>query len=266
MTDLHETEHESFRLPSNKDIPIWRYMDLAKYLSILDRRCLFFARATTLGDPFEGSSTKMMVAGREYRREYLKENRATDPKLAPLKDLPDEMFTTWGNGMARAYKAFVPEYLVSCWHMNEHESAAMWKLYSSSHDAVCIRSTYRRLRQCLPQCVFIGEVNYINCETEVFSERNTFNFIMHKRLSFEHERELRAIFWEKHGIPEAESYKAQIEPAGLAIEVDLPALIESVYVSPMAAPWFGDLVKAMTTRCGFAFPVSQSMLAAEPLY
>jgi hypothetical protein len=258
MADLQETQHESFRLPTNKDIPIWRYMDLTKYLSMLDRRCLFFARATTLGDPFEGSSTRMMVAGREY----IRANRAIDPRLAQWKDLPDGMFANMGN----AYKKFVQEYLISCWHINEHESAAMWKLYSSSHEAVCIRSTYRRLRQCLPQCVYIGEVNYINYETEGFSSGNTFNFIMHKRLSFAHERELRAIFWAMDGTPEAQPYKAQIEPSGLAVEVDLPALIERVYVSPTAAPWFGNLVKAMTTRCGYAFPVSQSTLAAEPLY
>jgi hypothetical protein len=86
-------------------------MDVAKYLSTLDRRSLFFARASLLGDPFEGSSTKMMIAVREGRHEYLKANRAADPKLAPLKNLPDEMFTTWGNGIARAYKAFVSEYL-----------------------------------------------------------------------------------------------------------------------------------------------------------
>jgi len=66
MVDLQETQHELFRLPANKDIPIWRYMDLAKYLAMLDRGSLFFARATLLGDPFEGSTTNMMVAQREY--------------------------------------------------------------------------------------------------------------------------------------------------------------------------------------------------------
>ena len=37
MADLVETQNESFRLPINKDIPLWRYMDLAKYLAMLDR-------------------------------------------------------------------------------------------------------------------------------------------------------------------------------------------------------------------------------------
>jgi hypothetical protein len=53
-------------------------------------------------------------------------------------------------------------------------------------------STYRRLRSCLPKCVLIGEVNYIDYQTQEFSMGNTFNFIMRKRKSFEHERELRA--------------------------------------------------------------------------
>jgi hypothetical protein len=225
---------------------------------MLDRRCLFFAKAPLLGDPFEGSSTRMMVS----TREYIRQNRATDPALAAYKDAPETMFTAMGN----ISKDMVQKYLISCWHMNEHESAAMWKLYSSSNEAVCIQSTYRRLRLCLPPCVLIGEIDYINYETEGFSVSNTFNFIMHKRLSFAHERELRAIFWEMDGTPEAQPFKAQIESSGLGIEVDLPALIERVCVSPTAAPWFANLVTAMTKKCGFAFPVSQSILAAAPLY
>ena len=87
MAELEETQHESFRLPTNKDIPIWRYMDLGKYLALLDRGSLYFARATLLGDPFEGAPTGMMVA----QREYIRANRTTDPKLAAYKDmrLPD---------------------------------------------------------------------------------------------------------------------------------------------------------------------------------
>jgi hypothetical protein len=255
MADLEETLHASFRLPTNKDIPIWRYMDLGKYLAMLDRRSLYFARATFLGDPFEGSPTKMMVS----QREYIRANKATDPKLATYKDTPDMAFN-WGH----IFKELAKSYSISCWHMNEHESAAMWKLYSSSSEAVCIRSTYRRLRQCLPKIVMVGEVNYINWETHGFPADNGLNFIMHKRLSFSHERELRAIFWEMAG--DAQSYKPQIESAGLAIEVDLSSLIERVYVSPTAAPWFRNLVGAMTARCGYAFPVDQSILAAAPLY
>jgi hypothetical protein len=257
MADLKETQHPSFRLPTKKDIRIWRYTDLAKYLSMLDRQCLYFARSTNLGDPFEGSSTKAMVA----QREYIKANRKTDPQLSAYKELPDGA-VDWG-----VLPRFnIDKYLINCWHVNEHESAAMWKLYFSSNEAVCIQSTYSRLRLCLPNCVLIGEVNYIDYETQGVNVDNAFNFIIHKRKSFEHERELRAIFWESDGSAEAQPYKAQIEPTGLAIKVSLPTLVENIYVSPTAPHWFGRLVAAVTAKYGFTFSVKQSNLAATPLF
>jgi hypothetical protein len=258
LSDLKETHHESFRLPTNKDIKIWRYMNVAKYLSMLHSHALFFPRANLLGDPFEGSWTKTMVA----ERERVKENKSTDPNLAAYKDYPDTYF----DDMSRLFKMLIESYLISCWHMNEFESAAMWKLYSNSDEAISVQSTYRRLRVCVPKTVFIGEVTYIDYETDAFSMANGFNFIMHKRLSFAHERELRAIFWESREGHDNEQYRAKIEPSGLAIEVDLPMLIERVYVSPTAASWFARVVEAMTAKCGFSFPVSQSALAEAPLY
>lgn len=35
---------------------LWRYMDLAKFLALLEDRALYFARADKLGDPFEGAA------------------------------------------------------------------------------------------------------------------------------------------------------------------------------------------------------------------
>ena len=233
MVDVGE-DAKSFKTPANKDVQIWRYMDLAKYLAILQRRSLFFPRATLLGDPFEGSSTKPMVAFRQH----VMKHRISDPALAAYKNLPDNYDATMGE----AVKNMVSQHLICCWHMNEHESAAMWSLYLRSNEGVCIQSTYRKLRSCLPNCVFIGEVNYIDYQTQSFSPQNTFNFIMHKRKSFEHERELRALFWEVDSVPGAQPYKAKIEAAGLWIEVDLPSLIERVYISPAAEPWLARVI------------------------
>jgi hypothetical protein len=89
---------------------------------------------------------------------------------------------------------------------------------------------------------------------------------MHKRRSFEHERELRAIFSCDDKTPEALPYKKCIGSTGLAIEVELPDLIERVYVSPTATLWFAEFVKAMTVKWGFQFPVTHSELSAAPLY
>jgi hypothetical protein len=247
---------ELFKI-TNEDVRIWRYMDLAKYLAILQRRSLFFPRATLLGDPFEGSSTRPMVAARQY----IMKNRASDPALAAYKNLPDSYFS-----IGEAFKHLVQSYLISCWHMNEHESAAMWSLYLRSNEGVCIQSTYRRLRVCPPRCVLTCEIKYIDYQTEGFSDDNGFNFIAHKRKSFEHERELRAVFWEMDGRPYAEPYKTKIEPAGLWINVDLPSLIETVHISPTADPWLARVIQEVTANYELHVPVLQSALAESPLY
>jgi hypothetical protein len=250
MVDVEE--YESFKTPTNKDVQIWRYMDLAKYLAILQRQSLFFPRASLLGDPFEGSSTKPMVDSRQYIV-------ATDPALAAFRDNFDAQ-------MSESIKRMAETHLICCWHMNEHESAAMWRLYLQSNEGICIQTTYRRLRSCLPKCVSIGEVNYIDYQTGGFSDANLFNYIMHKRKSFEHERELRAVFWERDGLPSAQPYKTKIEAAGIWIEVDLPSLIERVYISPTAEPWLATVIQEVTAKYELSVPVLQSALGESPLY
>jgi hypothetical protein len=247
MTDetFQDAQPPSFKIPSDIGIKIWRYMNLAKYLAILQRRSLFFTRASLLVDPFEGSSTKVMVAAREHM----------------LRDIGHP---TLHLELAHYYKVSVNTYLISCWHMNEQESAAMWSLYS--YEGVCIQSTYQRLRSSLPKCVFIGEVNYPNYDNAGFSPHDLFNFIMHKRKSFEHERELRAIFWQELGTAEAQNYKPKIEPAGLWISVDLSALIEKVYINPTAEQWLATVIREVTAKYELQAPVFQSTLAESPLY
>ena len=47
-------EHPEFHSPPSEAV-LWRYMDFTKFVSLLDRQALFFARSDKLGDPFEGS-------------------------------------------------------------------------------------------------------------------------------------------------------------------------------------------------------------------
>lgn len=54
-------EHPVFNPPSD-DAVLWRYMDFTKFVSLLEKSALFFARADKLGDPFEGAFSKINVA------------------------------------------------------------------------------------------------------------------------------------------------------------------------------------------------------------
>jgi hypothetical protein len=48
-------EHPVFSPPRNPDSKLWRYMDLAKSLSLLEDEALFFASAASMSDRFEGT-------------------------------------------------------------------------------------------------------------------------------------------------------------------------------------------------------------------
>ena len=43
-------------LPDNLDAPVWRYMDLDKFQSLLKEKALYLCRADRLQDRFEGTS------------------------------------------------------------------------------------------------------------------------------------------------------------------------------------------------------------------
>ena len=245
--------HPAFKVPSNENIKIWRYMDFTKFVSMLERGGLFFPRAELLGDPFEGS---LPLA-----------NRLLLESLPPGVDkIPKE-----AREASSSFRRWLPRWtFISCWHMNEIESAGMWSLYGRDDKAVAIQSTYTRIRAGLDENVHIGEVSYIDYTTEAIREDNTFFTFTHKRKSFEHERELRAVISD---LPVKDSpyegppidYDKPVV-AGVWREVELKDLLETVYVSPGSPGWFTELVKGVLSRYGLDIPVTQSSLDEDPVY
>ena len=77
--------------------------------------------------------------------------------------------------------------------MNEGGSAAMWQLYSKTNEAVALKSTFFRLANELDEKTYIGLVDYIDFENAGLPEGNTLYPYVHKRLSFSHEKEVRAV-------------------------------------------------------------------------
>jgi len=137
-------EHPQFSPPQETDIRIWRYLDFTKFVSLLDRQALFFARSHKLNDPFEGS--------------YARANRRQ--RSVPNDELPDRVYKQGQSG-----KDIRKNTLINSWHMNEQESAAMWQLYLKSDEGVAIQSTYRRLTESFhatKEDVFVGIVKYID--------------------------------------------------------------------------------------------------------
>jgi hypothetical protein len=248
-------EHPIFVHPDNEDIRIWRYMDFTKFVSLIDTRSLFFSRADKLGDPFEGSWPRMNVHAR--------------------KQIPDEVPMEARDNFARTMEDMGiinknwPRYnAVNCWHMNEHESAAMWKLYLKSDEGIAIQSTYRKLKRSLidEEKIHVGVVKYIDFENEWIDAGNILSPFVHKRKSYEHEREVRALVTKFPIGDKGLDFSKDMIEAGLEIRIDVETLVERIYVAPSAPDWIVELVEAVVRRYGYNFNVVQSRLNEKPLF
>jgi hypothetical protein len=249
--------HEVFSPPPDEAAVIWRYLDFTKFVSLLDSRRLFFARVSTFDDAFEGSISAATQVARQ--------------RAVATYDLADQHREGFLEGLKRATRSAPQWTFANCWSLSEVESAAFWGLYVPPSGGVAIRSTYGNLARAfsLPSQsnsaersvpILIGTVSYVDYNDTVIPTDNAFYPFLHKRKSYEFEKEIRAMTLD------LESFVDGSSPVGLNVEVDLDVLINGVHISPTAPPWFAALVESIVERYGCAASVVQSSLNAEPLY
>ncbi len=244
-------DHPCFRQPDNRKLRLWRYMDFTKFVFLIASKKLFFCRSDLLDDPFEGS--------------YSQANIALRPHV--YRQIPEDFL-----GSVLSHKSNFAKWVrewtyVNCWHANEDESAAMWKLYAQTNEAVAIETDYQTLADALPGKVYLGLINYIDYNTQWLPEGNTYYPFTHKRKSFEHERVVRALVQQ---LPHTDKGGIQTglknSLSGIEIDIDVSLLVKCVHVSPTGPDWFYSLVDVTAKQFGFILQVRKSNLAAEPVF
>lgn len=254
--------HPAFLQPLAPNIAVWRYMDFAKYVSMLQSKGLHFAQLGKLGDPFEGSLSRL-----EY------DHVVESAKAAEASGtLPDEWKGRYLDVVMDAARRAKFDNYISCWHMNSGESEAMWRLYSSSGYSIAIQSTYALLGENLPGFLsgeyvgpLLGIVQYVDHHSEPIPTGNGFHPVMHKLRSFEHEKECRAVLWRAGKGPSQVSLDlVRNYPAVVNVPVPLDRLIQTVLISPTAPAWFLQTVRDVTQAYGHHFEVRQSSLLQSP--
>lgn len=240
--------------PEDDRLKIWRYMDFIEFVDLLDKSALFFPRADKLGDPFEGSHGKAYVA---EMKSAFKEGKDSEQILKNLGSV---------------YRKIVKFTFLNCWHMNEHESAAMWNLYVKSNEGIAIQSSIAALRSSIKETgyeIYVGKVEYLDYESEVMTggleEGERYPFF-HKRKSFEHERELRLMIQDFKSAKSLIIYASPPHRDGIYVSVDLGSLIERIYLAPSCPKWQLGLLKSVTRKYGLNKEVIQSGLNEKPVY
>jgi hypothetical protein len=219
----------------NMDAMIWRYMDLAKFVALLDTRALYFCRADRLDDSFEG-----FVPTIEQTK-----------RVAP-QAIPDKHLLIFRAASLEHRKRI----FVNCWHRNDIESAAMWKLYLRTGDGIAIQSTPRKLQRAASQSkLLLGDVEYLNFDQLAWSNpASSVRPFFQKRKSFEHEREFRAV--------RSISIDEPIVPE-LDVSSDLETLIDRVVLAPGTPSWQANAICSLVSRYQLNKPVEESSLDAQ---
>lgn len=224
--------------PSDPNARLWRYMDFTKYVELISSRMLYFCRSDLFRDPYEGTLTN--------------------------RNIDSYNNSEFGVEMVEIYKRMPHCTFINCWHMNQFESAAMWDLYAKTNESVAIETTYSKLSGIIDSKTIIGMVNYLDYSSEMIPEHNTYYPFMHKRKSFEHEKEVRLVLqdlgedWRLYP-----KQNPNIE-AGRKVGIDIDSVISAVHVSPSASQWFFELVKNVTQNYGISIEVNQSSLYNTP--
>lgn len=231
-------------------VRVWRYMTFTKFMSLVDRSALYFARVDRLGDPFEGSYGRRNLTGDLRQEEMAPAYSEKMPgggfrgRVESVPMSPEQRRAIRSLGQRRTY--------ANCWHMNDCESAAMWSVYSRSGEGIAIQSTFRRLRESFispdhDQRVSISVVKYFDHEIEAVPETNIFMPYLHKKRSFDFEHELRVLCAGVGGSAGEGGLNPETFPTlpGKYIDVSLSTLIECVYVAPKSPGWLTELVQSV---------------------
>lgn len=256
---MYYVEPPVLKKPENENAKIWRYMDFTKFMDILERRSLYFTRSDKFEDPFEGISSKVT---KEERLQYINDIGKQCGSI--IKDA----FLSSSEHLDRKVREWTA---INCWHMNEYESDAMWKLYLKSNEGIAVQSTYKRLNNSfsdLEEKVCIGQVNYIDYELDNMQYKdNMLAPFLHKRKSFEHERELRAIMMKIPKKGERYDYDGEAFEHGTYVQVNLDELIDKIYVAPTAPQWVVELVELVLNKYKLEHKkVIQSSLFVKPTF
>lgn len=256
-------EWPDFELPNGEATTLWRYMDLAKFTWMLLNSRLYLPRSDRLGDPFEGSmsATALRLQRNEIERQFTETLENSGHGVAPSEIPKERLIHDSDTSFRNSYRVARYCWYVSCWHISEHESAALWKLYGLGDQSIAIRTTADKLCSVFDDAP-IAEVKYIDYRTDGWPPFSILTPLLHKQNSYAHEREARVLV---HHIEPGVADVTK-NPPGIEVPVSSDELIEEIRVCPTASDLFLSVVRDLTTQFEVAAPIRRSDLSRDPLW
>lgn len=232
---------------------IWRFLDFAQFVDVLERRSLFFARVDTLEDPFAGPGDDAAASLQTLPEAVMRlaeKAAAPPPKMGRLERWWSRKAQEGEqDDLVKSIRNYQSPALVwaSCWHAAEAEQMALWKAYHAHGKRIAIRSTIGKLRGALSAAsqmsVSVGSVRYVDPES-LAHVADPAERAMTKVKTLAFEREVRAI------LTRANSSGDGCLGRGCSVAVDVAAMIDDIAVSPAAEAWVRDLTSRVKRTYG----------------
>lgn len=231
-------------------------MDVGRFLTLLKTKALYFARRHEVEDAWEGARPATLIGSIAAR------------------------YASASGNVIASYNTAADEAIFNCWHKNDDESLAMWRLYLSGKEGVAIQTTIQRLQDTLqnePRSVIIAKVEYVNYESgEPGPGADTFDVLgplLCKRRSLTHENEVRVLIPnpdEDKGITANDNAGGTFAihggkaRKGESISIDLATLIQRIVLSPEYPTWGFGALQDVVDRSGLSIDLEQSDLIEGP--
>ncbi|WP_100636500.1 DUF2971 domain-containing protein [Marinomonas sp. ef1] len=271
--------------PLDNETELQKYMDFSKFVHLLDSNKLFLSKTSNFEDNLEGGLTPTFSFIKNGSAAALNQLIDAWPSASPLT--PEEKLekkkrekayeqsekdrtisTAFGEFPAsdhdfnHLYQKHTEWIDVSCWHANDSESMAMWKIYGGGINSVCIISSVEKLSAAIIKPnnkeITISKIHYIDHENDHFKNEHPLSPLLHKSKFYTFENEVRLIAYNPNEKILEERKKDDV---GTLLEVDLNTLIIEVRVAPDAPNWFFELVRSITQdKYGLKVEVNKSKI------
>lgn len=250
MEQYHQDTSGWYPNDADGDTTIWRYMDLGKFVSLVQNKQLWFSHSSKFDDPYEGRYSKS-AAEQIQKEKWGVEDPADEDTMYFIDDDTDDY--------------------VSCWNMKDSQSAALWKVYVEGNNGVAIKSTVEELKNSInwfPESHFEyllepGKVKY-----HITGEEPTGYYapIFTKRDIFDFEQEYRIVLTSFEPLDDVNIDGVKIKPGvGIGVEIDPSILIDEVYISPTAKGYITEVVEGLRSEYGPDYSIEKSTVYDHPL-
>jgi len=261
----------------NENDTLIRYFDLNKFLSLIEKKELYLARADSFPDIFEGEYISQVY---EFCRSLFSPIEGESQN--PIENLRENVERCKGNTF------------ISCWSLDEFESDALWKLYGNGNGSIAIKTTVKKFKKVAlgADNVFLGlakgnllKIEYIDHQKpneDLFKELsgNELAPLTKKNMGFAFEKEARLIidflhhpvsFYQDQDQDQDQDhckckYKYVLgeKIKSLHLPICLSSLIEEIIISPYESEEFYNLIKKVVEPHGLAEKVEWSTMKTPP--